>query len=196
MRLLLAAALLATVMLANSPPAAAIGRIRVQAAAVQSNGATLAQVDARLSIHSARRSTFTLHTGRIQLPSGFESQTGVLQGVSLTCVDPVVREPLLACPRLSVQLRTEKLSTLTAQAQVRYEMNRGTLTASGTGPDIAGATPTFKLAYTPQGWKAEASLPPMPVSAWRTSSSHGCPCPSRSRFLVKQHWVCTSKGAR
>jgi hypothetical protein len=168
MKRLLTAALLATVMLATSPPAAAIGFIRVQAAAVQSNGATLQQMDARLSIHSARRSTLTLHTGRIRLPSGFESQTGTLQGVSLTCVDPVVREPLLACPQLSVQLRTEKLSTLNVKAQVRYEMNSGKLAASGTGPEVAGATPTFKLDYAPQGWKAEAALPPMPVSAWRS----------------------------
>jgi hypothetical protein len=160
MRLLLAAALLAI-----SLPAAAIGRIRVQAATVTSNGLSVPQVDVRLTIHSARRSTLELHTGRIRLPQALEAQTGALQSLRLTCIDPVVHEPLLACPRLSLQMHTQKLAVLQVRAQTRYDMARGVLTARGTGPAIAGVMPAFELTHAATGWQAHAALPSMPTSA-------------------------------
>jgi len=163
MRLLLAAALLAT-----SLPAAAIGRIRVQAPVVEVEGISLQNVDARLSIHSARRSTLELSTGRVTLPAALQAQVGAIQGVALSCIDPLVREPQLACPQLSLALRTEKFSTLKMAAQARFDMANGTLTASGSAPAIAGVSPEFTLAYAPTGWKGEATLPPLPVAAWRT----------------------------
>jgi hypothetical protein len=162
MRLLLAAALLAT-----SLPAAAIGRIRVQAAAIDSNGISVPRVDARLTLHSATRSTLELRTGRIALPKAIEAHSGALQGLAVTCIDPVIREPLLACPRLSLELRTAKLGVLKVQAKARYDMQREELTASGTGPALSGVLPAFDLTHAPAGWKAQASLPPMPVSAWQ-----------------------------
>jgi hypothetical protein len=161
------AALLATVMLVSSQPAAAIDHIRIQAAAVQGFGSALQQVDARLTISSAKRSTLVLRTGRVRLPASLESQAGELGGVVMTCVDPVIQEPVLACTRLSAQLRTSKLSTLRISAQARYDMYRGELAASGSGPAIAGAAPEFTVAYSPKGWKGESRFPAMPIAAWQ-----------------------------
>ena len=169
----LAAALLATVMLATSLPAAAIERIRVQAASVQVEGAALQQLDARLVIHSATRSTLQLQAARITLPAEMQAQTGALEGLSATCIDPVVREPLLACPSLSLTLGAQtlsalKLPTLAISAQAKYDMAKGTLEASGTGPVIAGVSPRFTLAYAPAGWHGELLFPSLPIAAWQS----------------------------
>src|SRR5690606_38983075 len=128
---------------------------RVQVAALEGGGMTASRVDARLLIHSATRSTLQLRTGRVSLPAPLQEQAGELQGITLTCANPVVREPLLACPRLSLALRTRKFATLKAEAQARYDLQRETLQAGGTGPAIAGAAPTFNLDWSPRGWKAE-----------------------------------------
>ena len=167
MKLLLAAALLAT-----SLPAAAIGRIRVQAAQVQVDGISVAQVDARLAIQSSKHSTLQVSTGRIGLPAGMlaaaQEQTGALRGATVSCTNPLVHEPLFACPRLLVELRTEKLPALKLSAQAQFDSGRETLKASGTAPPVAGVAPGFTLAYTPAAWMAEATFPPLPVSAWQS----------------------------
>jgi hypothetical protein len=166
MKLLLAAALLAT-----SLPAAAIGRIQVRASQVEFAGISVAQVDAQLLISLSNHSTLQVRTGRIRLPAAMlataQAQAGSLRGASITCIDPQVREPLFACPRLSMEVLTEKLAPLRLDAQARFDSQRGALTASGTAPKVAGVSPEFTLAWTPAAWTAEAAFPPLSVPAWR-----------------------------
>ena len=168
------AAALATVMLATSLPVAAIERIRMRAGTLAVAGVTVQQVDARLVIPAATRSRLELRTGRLALPVALQAQaaallaqTGALQGLELTCPDPVVREPLLACSRLTLQLRTEKLATMRIATQVKYDMARSALTAAGSGPAVAGVSPDFTLDYAPAAWKGEVTFPPIAVAAWQ-----------------------------
>jgi hypothetical protein len=165
----LTAAMLAAALMATSLSVAAIERIRIQALAVQSSDGTVQQLDVRLLIHTAQRSTLQLRTGRIALRTALPEELGTLQSLALTCLNPVVREPLLACPQLSLDLRTSKWPSLRIAAQANYNLWRDELVAGGTGPTAGGLTPTFNLFYTPTGWKADASLPRMPMSAWQTA---------------------------
>jgi hypothetical protein len=153
-------------LLVISTPCAAIDRIHVRAATVEMAGAGARQVDARLEIHSDRRSTLTLRSGRVKLPGDLQQKTGAIEAVELQCRNPVIHEPRLACPALRLSLRTEKWSTLNVTAQAQFDTARGTLAATGEGPVVAGVTPRFELAYAGAAWKLDATLPAAPATTW------------------------------
>jgi hypothetical protein len=153
-----------------SLPATAIDRIRIRAAEVQAAGQALQQVDATLAIDSATHSTLTASTGALPLPASVAAQTGPVRRLEVQCRDPVIQEPRLACPALRIGLSTARWGDLRVQSRVDYDMQRGQLVVSGTGPAIQGITPAVSARSTTTtkgtAGDAQVELPESTLAAW------------------------------
>ena len=147
-------------------PASAIERIRLRAAEVEAAGTVVRNVDATLTIHSASRSTLTATTGPVTLPAAIAAQTGALRRIELQCRNPLIREPLFACPALRIALHTERWPSLAVQARVQYDSWRSALQVSGTGPTLSGISPAFSASSTGTRWQAQADVPETTLDAW------------------------------
>ena len=147
-------------------PASAIERIRLRAAEVEAAGTVVRNVDATLTIHSASRSTLTATTGPVTLPAAIAAQTGALRRIELQCRNPLIREPVFACPALSIALHTERWPSLAVQARVQYDSWRSALQVSGTGPTLSGISPAFSASSTGTRWQAQADVPETTLDAW------------------------------
>jgi hypothetical protein len=147
-------------------PASAIERIRLRAAEVQAAGTVVRDIDATLAIVSTSRSTLTATTGPVTLPAAVAAQTGALRRIELQCRDPLIREPLFACPALRIALHTERWPALTVQARVQYDASRMALQVSGTAPGIPGISPAFTASATGERWQVRADIPETTVDAW------------------------------
>ena len=159
MRRSLAAAALATCLAIAALPAPAIESVRLQAASVVVAGTTTRDVTATLVIHSGTRSSLSVHAAGVAVPAALAAQAGSQVAVRVDCDNPVIREPVFDCPALTLQVWTQRWPPLTLRGTVAWRSDSGTLTATGTGPDVAGSPVKFNASMQGDATRAQLDLP-------------------------------------
>jgi hypothetical protein len=151
--------------LAVALPVGAIDRIRIRAEQISTAGVSASEVELTLQVHSTTRSTLALCRAALPLPPGIAARAGALSRVELHCLNPVIREPLFACPRLQLRLHSSRFQAIPVDAAISLRSDTGRLVAKGTGPDIAGATLHFAIDGTAARLGATADFTALDLAA-------------------------------
>lgn len=158
------AALLVALALLTAAPAKAIERIRLVAESASVAGVEARDVQAELRIRSARSSVLTARAASLELPPALRAQFGRITDLRLTCEEPVVREPRIACPLLVADARAPRLPPLHVETSVEADTRTSRIVMQGSGPTLEGALVQFTFTGTPQDWQAQASVPRLQLS--------------------------------
>jgi hypothetical protein len=119
-------------------PAGAVERIRITAAQVTIEGATLEGIDATLALQPSEQATLTLTVDRTQLPESLASQTGPIGLLKLHCGDLVIREPRIACDALTTAIDVPQWLPIQFDGSFEMHTDSGNLHLTGAGPELAG----------------------------------------------------------
>jgi hypothetical protein len=150
---------LATFLAAASLPVSAIESLRMQAASIEVNGTPVRDVTTTLAIHSGTHSTLSVHAAGVTVPAALVQRVGPQVAVRVDCENPVIREPLFDCPALTLQVWTQRWPPLTLHGAVAWRSDSGTVSARGTGPDIAGSPMKFDATVKGDVTRAQLDLP-------------------------------------
>jgi hypothetical protein len=149
-------------------PAAAIDRIRIHATRIAAPPVFAAeQADIRFDLLSTSRSRLIVRAVRISLPQIIEAQTGKLTQFALRCENPVIREPLFACPGITVDANASQWPALHLTGNARFNSGSGTVEAAGEGLKLAGSTLRFTMRSVGNARHTTLELPAFAVPEMR-----------------------------
>ncbi|MEO8306445.1 MAG: hypothetical protein ABI616_00210 [Pseudomonadota bacterium] len=140
-------------------PVRALDSLHLQAASVAIAGTTIRDASATLSIHSATSSTLSMRAAGVAVPAALAAQTGPQVAVRVACENPVIREPVFACPALTLEVVTQRWPSIILHGGVTWHSDSGALTANGTGPDLAGSPVKFASSINGAVVRAQLDMP-------------------------------------
>lgn len=141
----------AACLLVSPPRSSAVDTITLDLGEVQGKGWGAHDVTVALELLADGKFLATLRASRVTLSPEF----GSLTDVTLTCLNPVVKEPDFSCRNAKVIGQLGRLGRQQLTASVAYDSEHATLIFSTQGLKVAGGAARFNGRWLESGWQAE-----------------------------------------
>jgi len=149
----LARVLIAAAILAVSPQrGTAVSNVTLDVGDLQGSGWSASDVSIVLELPGAGETIARVHVRRVTLLPEF----GSLDGVTVTCRNPVVKEPILSCRHAQVAGSIGRLGRQQFTADMEYHSERETLTFAIDGLKLAHGHASIKGTWLEAGWTMTA----------------------------------------
>lgn len=141
--------LVAVLFLIVSPRGIAVDALRVDIGDVTGNGWTASDVHVALELPGGNETLARVSASRVTFPE----PVGSLERVTVTCRNPIIREPVFRCQGAEVSGRLGNLGTQRFKADIAYDSGRASLEFSLRGLVLAGGEIRVAGSWTSGGWR-------------------------------------------
>ena len=150
----------ATVLTVLPEPGTAVSEVRLAIGDIDGGTWKARDVVVRLTIGADSRTVAEVTARRMTLPAGL----GSLERVTVTCPDPIVREPQFRCKRARVKGKLASLGTQSFLAEASYDSNLKRLDFNIAGVKIGAGALRMAGRWTPKGWRTTLDGTPTPIA--------------------------------
>jgi hypothetical protein len=137
----------------------AVSDITVDVGDIQGRGWSARDVRVALELPGALQTIARIHARRITLLPEF----GALERVTVTCRNPIVKEPVFSCRAARVTGNLGRLGRQQFTANVAYHSERKTLTFSIDGLKVGQGRASLRAKWLESGWDIEAHAEKVPL---------------------------------